>query len=67
MRNLYAQMKQELELMAVRVLEICHEADPEKSELLIEQKHPTWGEINCLEMAAVGDCQVFHLFHCILF
>ena len=48
----------EFEKKAVKVLDECHNTDPEKSALLIERKYPTWGNFTCLEMAAASHDRV---------
>ncbi|ELT87598.1 hypothetical protein CAPTEDRAFT_226576 [Capitella teleta] len=50
--EVYNNNKQEFEQLAMKVLDECHNTDPEKASLLIGYKYKTWGDINCLEMAA---------------
>ena len=42
----------------MKVLDECNEADPDKASILIERKYNTWGDLNCMEMAAAAGDKV---------
>ncbi len=48
----------EFEQLAIKVLDECHNTDPEKASTLIEMKYSGWGDQNCLDMAAAAQDRV---------
>lgn len=59
LRKSYEKSKMEFEQLAVKVLEECHNTDPEKAVLLLKKKNMIWGGMNCLQMAADAKDRAF--------
>ena len=45
----------EFEQLATSVLGECHQKDPDKAQMIVERKSPTWNEITSLQIAAVAN------------
>ena len=54
----YLYFNSEFECLAIKVLDECNNIDPEKAALFIECKYPSWGNMDCLEIAALADNKV---------
>ena len=48
----------EFESLAIRVLDECHNTDPDKAIMLVEKRSPTWSDLTCLQVAASAGDQV---------
>jgi len=60
--HLYSYIYSEFECLAIKVLDECNSIDPEKAALLIERKYSGWGNMDCLELAALAENKVSHYF-----
>ncbi|GFS07559.1 transient receptor potential cation channel subfamily M member 3-like [Elysia marginata] len=58
-RGDFHNMKNEFESLAIRVLDECHNTDPDKAIMLVERRSPTWSDLTCLQVAASARDQFY--------